>query len=115
VASLSSIATSAFAWQVPVSDANCPAFNPNVGWREYLSGKIPPPPPGRNGNVVVVEFSKAKAVNDPDAVGHLVTNLCYEVSYIINPRPDLKKGYFTWRDSGYPPDVKQGLDGDPNR
>jgi hypothetical protein len=115
VATLSSVLPSALAWQVPVPDANCPAFKPSVGWREYLSGTIPPPLSARYGNVVVVEFNKAKSVNDPDAIGRLVTNLCYQVQYSIKPFPGREKGYWVWRDSGYPPDVKQGLDGDPNK
>lgn len=65
---------------------SCPAFDKTVSWRKYMSGTIPMtqakrPLDRRVSGAVGVQFTKAKRVKDPKAIGNLATNRCYGVIY----------------------------------
>lgn len=75
--------TNALAYKI-VLHPSCPGINKKISWREYLSGDIP----SVRGHVtaaVGVQFTKAKRVNDPRAIGRLATNQCYNI--IFHPGP----------------------------
>jgi hypothetical protein len=106
----------ALAWEFPVKSGRCPTFYHGVTWQDYISGKETLP--GNYMSTFGVEFKMAKAVGDPEAIGHLATNMCYLVAYVTNTKGYVnQKGYYTSRASpnAKGPDDMKGLEGDPQK
>lgn len=110
------VPTVAGTWTIPINHPHCPAYDPATTWRDYLSTTAPIPP--NVGNSVGIEFTKAKAVNDPDAIGNLRTDVCYGAVYVRYPKGSYPlTGYSSHRniDGAKGPDQKHGLPGDPKQ
>jgi hypothetical protein len=99
------------AWKVRFDGgANCPDMNPKVGWRDYITGTVPPV--GKYaGNPYGIQFRFAKNVKNPE-IGGLATNQCYSGGYIVRPAGNYAKRGFS-SDAGSRNSQKQGLPGDP--
>lgn len=95
----------------------CPGNDSKISWRDYMSGKIPWVPQKRSA-IAGVQFTTAKKVNDPDAIGHLRTDRCYGVAFnktsVGNAYP---KGFQSWRNdpNAKGSNMKTKLPGDPEK
>jgi len=113
-------ASNSVAWVRQFSAPNCPDYNKNVSWHDYISAQVEPNPE------FTVVFKMAKQVADPEAIGHLATNLCYTEIYSSTPWWVWPQGFFSsavpWVDPNRKttkndpkvPAYKAGPPGDPN-
>ena len=100
------------AWKVRFDGgANCPDNNPKVGWRDYITGTVPPV--GKYAaNPYSIQFRFAKKVGDPD-IGGLATNKCYGGGFVVRPAGSYPKLGFS-SDAGGRDTQMHGLPGDPH-
>lgn len=102
----------AHAWKVRFQGGgNCPDNNPKVGWRDYITGTVPPVG-NYAANPYGIQFRFAKAVKDP-AIKGLATNRCYTGGYVVRPAGAYSKRGFVSEDAGSSATKLDGLPGNP--
>lgn len=93
-------------------NSKCPGNDPSVKWRDYMSLKVPDQPKLLAG-VADVQFRFAKTVNDPEAIGNLPTNVCYQIMYAKNRPAFYGNGYFSSQPGSGKANIMKDLPGNP--